>query len=75
MTRQRGTKNGKVTDENSLREYNFDFKDENGNLRKVSEFYVNLSGSGAITGLDYRRKVPEPTSILIFAVMRVVEGC
>ena len=25
MTRQRGTKNGKVTDENSLREYNFDF--------------------------------------------------
>ena len=69
MTRQRGTKNGKVTDENSLREYNFDFKDENGNLRKVSEFYVNLSGSGAITGLDYRRKVPEPTSILSLAAM------
>ena len=77
MTRQRGTKNGKVTDENSLREYNFDFKDENGNLRKVSEFYVNLSGSGAITGLNYyrentkkfARKVPEPTSILGLAAM------
>ncbi|BAY86267.1 hypothetical protein NIES267_57730 [Calothrix parasitica NIES-267] len=66
MTRQRGTKNGKVTDENSLREYNFDFGGQ-----RVSEFYVNLSGSGAITGLNYyrgskklARKVPEPTSIL-----------
>ncbi len=67
MTRQRGTKNGKVTDENSLREYNFDFGGQ-----RVSEFYVNLSGSGAITGLNYYRenpedlvkKVPEPTSIL-----------
>ncbi|MGB3638996.1 MAG: PEP-CTERM sorting domain-containing protein [Rivularia sp. (in: cyanobacteria)] len=59
MTRQRGTKNGKVTDENSLREYYFDFGGQ-----KVSELYVNLSGSGAITGLNYRRKVPEPTSIL-----------
>lgn len=59
MTRQRGTKNGKATDENSFREYKFNFGD-----KKVSEFYVDLSGSGAITGLDYKRKVPEPTSIL-----------
>lgn len=64
MTRQRGTKNGKTTDENSLREYKFDFSG-----KKVSEFYVNLSGSGAITGLDYKRKVPEPTSILGLAAI------
>ncbi|MEO0684054.1 MAG: PEP-CTERM sorting domain-containing protein [Cyanobacteria bacterium J06649_11] len=69
MTRQRGTKNDKVTDENSLREYKFDFTDEDGNLREVSEFYVNLSGSGAITGLNYNRKVPEPTSILGLAAI------
>ena len=67
MTRQRGTKNGVKTDENSLREYNFDFGD-----KRITEFHVKLSGSGAVTGFNYARrglkfakkKVPEPTSIL-----------
>lgn len=69
MTRQRGTANGKATDENSLREYKFDFGD-----KRVEEFHVKLSGSGAVTGFNYARqeknlkwvkkKVPEPTSIL-----------
>ncbi|MEO1431292.1 MAG: PEP-CTERM sorting domain-containing protein, partial [Cyanobacteria bacterium J06633_8] len=74
MTRQRAynTKKKKVTDENSLRTYDFDFGD-----KRVTEFYVNLSGSGAITDLNYyredtpnfSRKVPEPTSILSLAAM------
>ncbi|MEO1377789.1 MAG: PEP-CTERM sorting domain-containing protein [Cyanobacteria bacterium J06635_10] len=66
MTRQRGTKNGVKTDENSLREYNFDFGD-----KRITEFHVKLSGSGAVTGFNYARRelkfakrVPEPTSIL-----------
>ena len=67
MTRQRGTKNSVKTDENSLREYNFDFGD-----KRITEFHVKLSGSGAVTGFNYARrglkfakkKVPEPTSIL-----------
>ena len=63
------TGNREQTGENSLREYKFNFKDEDGNLRKVTEFSVNLSGSGAITGLNYRRKVPEPTSILGLAAI------
>lgn len=76
MTRQRATETKKnktkATDDNSLREYNFDFGGQ-----RVSEFYVNLSGSGAITGLNYyrentkkfARKVPEPTSILGLAAI------
>lgn len=61
-------KNGKeILDDNSIREYNFDFGEQ-----KVSEFYIDLPGSGAVTGLSYyrektkklARKVPEPTSIL-----------
>ena len=68
MTRQRGTKDGKVTDENSLREYNFDFGG-----KRITEFHVKLSGSGAVTGFNYsrqiRRKVPEPTSILGLAAI------
>ncbi len=75
MTRQRGTiTNTKTnvtttTDENSLREYKFDFGD-----KRITEFHVKLSGSGAVTGFNYarqeknlkwaKRKVPEPTSIL-----------
>ncbi|MEL7245119.1 MAG: PEP-CTERM sorting domain-containing protein, partial [Cyanobacteria bacterium J06573_2] len=65
------------TNENSLREYNFNFKDEEGNLRKVTEFSITLPGSGAVTGLSYyreetkklARKVPEPTSILGLAAI------
>ncbi|MEL6461647.1 MAG: PEP-CTERM sorting domain-containing protein, partial [Cyanobacteria bacterium J06621_15] len=65
-------KGTKATDDNSLREYNFDFGGQ-----RVSEFYVDLSGSGAITGLNYyreetkklARKVPEPTSILGLAAI------
>ncbi|MDY6899182.1 MAG: PEP-CTERM sorting domain-containing protein [Cyanobacteriota bacterium] len=61
--------NGKryVKNDNSLREYKFDFGD-----KRVTEFSITLPGSGAITGLNYyretpkklARKVPEPTSIL-----------
>ena len=56
-----------IVDDNSIKEYNFDFGGQ-----KVSEFYIDLPGSGAVTGLNYyrestrklARKVPEPTSIL-----------
>jgi hypothetical protein len=61
--------NGKryVKDDNSLREYKFDFAD-----KRVTQFSITLPGSGAVTGLNYYRenpkklvkKVPEPTSIL-----------
>ncbi|AFY58864.1 PEP-CTERM putative exosortase interaction domain-containing protein [Rivularia sp. PCC 7116] len=65
-----GTK--EVKDDNSLREYKFDFSD-----KKVTKFQIKLPGSGAITGLnyyredtpDFARKVPEPTSILGLAAM------
>ena len=80
MTRQRGTITNtktnvtKATDENSFREYKFDFGD-----KRVAEFHVKLSGSGAISGFNYARqeknlkwvkkKVPEPTSILGLAAI------
>ena len=60
-----------ILNDNSLREYNFDFGGQ-----KVSEFYIDLPGSGAITELSYyretkkfARKVPEPTSILGLAAI------
>ncbi len=48
--------------DNSLRNYEFDFS------KNVKQLDISLPGSGAVTYLDYqrklRRKVPEPTSIL-----------
>ena len=47
---------------NSLRNYEFDFS------QNIKQLDITLPGSGAVTYLDYerkvRRKVPEPASIL-----------
>ena len=64
-------KNKPLKDNNSLRDYKFDFGD-----KTVKKLDINLPGSGAIAYLNYKRKtqVPEPISALALLFSMVAAG-